>query len=383
MQKAQTNVSFTHAKRTVVSGLIIGSVWALFSSMGWAQTYYVQPGDSLYSIAARYGTSITALQQSNGLKSSTLYPGQALNISPGGSVSGSGSSYTVQSGDSLFLISQRFGISVDALKKANNLSSNYLLTGQRLTIPSSTGSGTSSSSTYRVQSGDSLFLIAQKYGITVDALKQANQLTSTQLWVGQSLKIPSSGGTGTSSSANYTVKSGDTLYLIAKQYGISLNALLSANGMSSNTVLYPGQRLVIPKSTTGTVSSGGNFNLSQSDIDLLARLVSAESSGEPFNGQVAVAATILNRLRDPRYPKSIPGIVYQIDYGRYQYSPVLDGRINLPASASAYKAVQTALSGVDPSNGANGFYNPAKTVNQWVRSNPVTAVIGNHVFFSY
>lgn len=368
-------------KKTVVSGLIIGSL-AMIHSIGWAQTYYVQQGDSLYNIAARYGTTITALQQSNGLTSTSLYPGQALNISSQGSTSGTASSYTVKSGDSLFLIAQRYGISVDALKSANNLSSNYLVTGQRLTIPSS-GSGTSTPSTYRVQSGDSLFLIAQKYGITVEALKQANQLSSNSLWVGQSLKIPSK-GTSSSGSSNYTVRSGDTLYLIAKQCGVSLDALLKANSLSSYSSIYPGQRLVIPGSSSGgSGSSGSNYNLSQSDLDLLARLVSAESGGESFSGQVAVAATILARLRDPRYPNTIPGIVYQVDNGCYQYSPVLDGRINQAASASAYKAVQSALSGVDPSNGANGFYNPAKTTNQWVRSHPVTAVIGDHVFFSY
>jgi N-acetylmuramoyl-L-alanine amidase len=115
----------------------------------------------------------------------------------------------------------------------------------------------------------------------------------------------------------------------------------------------------------------------------LARLVSAESAGEPFQGQVAVAATILNRLEDPRYPNTIPGVVYQVESGRYQYSPVLDGRINLPATPGAYQAIEQALTGADPSNGANGFYNPAKTTNQWVRMQPVTATIGGHVFFKY
>jgi N-acetylmuramoyl-L-alanine amidase len=124
------------------------------------------------------------------------------------------------------------------------------------------------------------------------------------------------------------------------------------------------------------------LNLSQRDIDLLAKLVTAESDGEPFEGQVAVAATILNRLQDPLYPKTIPGIIYQVDNGRYQYSPVLDGRINQAASASAYRAVLLACSGWDPSNGANGFYNPTKTTNQWVTSQPVTVTIGRHIFFN-
>lgn len=307
--------------------LILGTL-SIAVSIAWAQTYYVQPGDSLYQIAARFGTTVSSLQQSNGLRNNSIYPGQALYVSPGAvPVSGNSTSYSVRPGDSLFLLSQRFGVSIDALKQANNLSSNYLYVGQKLALP---GSNNTSSSGYQVQAGDSLFLIARKYGITVEALLKANNLS----------------------------------------YGESI---------------HPGQRLLIPQGNSGGNASSSyyNFNLSQNDIDLLARLVSAESDGEPFEGQVAVAATILNRLRDPRYPKTIPEIVYQVDNGCYQYSPVLDGRINLPANSSSYKAVQSAISGWDPSNGGNGFYNPDKTTSQWVRSHPVTAAIGNHVFFSY
>lgn len=315
-------------KKVIISSVILGSV--IFSgSIIYGQTYYVQPGDSLYSIAARYGTTISALQQSNGLTSSMLYPGQALAISSQGSVSKNATTtYTVKAGDSLFLIAQRYGISVNSLKSANNLSSDYLTVGKQLTIPKASTTSTSNYTTYSVKSGDSLFLIAQKYGITVADLKQANQLWSNTIWTGQTLKIPTS-----------TVSAGSTTYY--------------------------------------------NYTLSSSDLDLLARLVSAESSGEPFAGQVAVAATILHRLTDSRYPNTIAGIVYQVDNGCYQYSPVLDGRINLAASASAVNAVKQALSGWDPSNGANGFYNPSKTTNKWVRSQTVTATIGDHVFFSY
>ncbi|MCL6588920.1 MAG: LysM peptidoglycan-binding domain-containing protein [Firmicutes bacterium] len=293
-------------------------------SIVWGQIYYVQPGDSLYSIAARYGTTVSAIQTANGLRSGVIYPGQALNITSAPVNAPNSSYYTVQPGDTLFLIAQRYGVTVSELKRINNLYSDYLVAGRTLAIPASNPS--SNATMYQVQYGDTLYLIAKRYGTTVTALKEANGIYGNEIRPGQTLKIP----------------------------------------VSEN--------------------SGGNYPnpyLSQADLDLLARLVSAEAGGEPFEGQVAVAATILNRLRDPRYPKTISGIIYQVDAGRYQYSPVLDGRINLPASSSAYRAVQSALSGWDPSNGANGFYNPTKTVNQWVRSQPVTAVIGNHVFFSY
>jgi N-acetylmuramoyl-L-alanine amidase len=290
-----------------------------------AQTYYVQPGDSLYQVATRYGTSITNLQSLNQLQSLNLYPGQALQI---GAMGGTNQSnyHIVSSGDSLYLIAQRYQVSVAALKKSNNLSGDSLLAGEKLIIPAAAGG--------------------------------ANKI------------------------ANYTVKAEDTLYLIAKRNQISLSALLSLNRLNSSAVLRPGQVLQLP-AASGSGLRSASPSLSQNDIELLARLVSAESAGEPFQGQVAVAATILNRFKDERYPKTIPGIIYQINYGCYQYSPVLDGRINQPATASAYRAVTMALSGWDPSNGANGFYNPDKTTSRWVRSHPMTATIGNHVFFNY
>ncbi len=121
--------------------------------------------------------------------------------------------------------------------------------------------------------------------------------------------------------------------------------------------------------------------LSPEEMDLFARLVHAEAAGEPFVGQVAVAASVLNRVKDPRYPDTVREVILQVIDDYYQYSPVLDGRINLPANDSAYRAVRLALLGLDPTGGATGFYNPALTDDQWVRTRPVTKKIGNHVFF--
>lgn len=123
------------------------------------------------------------------------------------------------------------------------------------------------------------------------------------------------------------------------------------------------------------------IRLSPDDLGLLARLVHAEAAGEPFEGQVAVAATVLNRLKDSRYPGTVREVILQVINGFYQYSPVLDGKINTPANKSAYRAVRLALLGLDPSEGATGFYNPSLTADNWVRSQAVTKRIGNHVFY--
>jgi LysM repeat protein len=376
-------------KKQLVTGFSV--VILLWGGIVWGQTYYVQPGDSLYMIAARYGVAIAHLQQNNGLTTGAVYPGQALNIMPQSLVGNSGLTYITKPGDSLLLIAQRYGITETALQQTNNLTDSSLTAGRQLVIP--VGAATTEAVVvHQVQAGESLYLIAKKYGVSLTALKKANQITDNTVWAGTILKIPSTALTSAGATATHIVKSGDNLYYIARKYGIDPQLLLHANYLSDYAVLYPGQRLIIPKcladsSDTSDLDAGvavyANFHLSQSDLDLFARLVTAEANGESFAGQVAVAATILHRLTDARYPKTIPEIVYQVVDGCYQYSPVLDDRINETATQSAYQAIWQALNGNDPSNGANGFYNPAKTTNQWVRSQTVTATIGNHVFFSY
>ena len=124
------------------------------------------------------------------------------------------------------------------------------------------------------------------------------------------------------------------------------------------------------------------MKLSPEDLDLFARLVHAEAAGEPFDGQVAVAASVINLVKNPRYPDTVREVILEVIDGYYQYSPVLDGRVKLPANKSAQRAVRLALLGLDPTGGATGFYNPELTDDKWVRSQSVTKRIGNHIFFS-
>lgn len=122
---------------------------------------------------------------------------------------------------------------------------------------------------------------------------------------------------------------------------------------------------------------------SQEEIDMLARIARAEAEGETTIGKQAVAATVLNRVLSDRYPNSISSVIYQRVNGRYQYSPVADGRIRLAPQKADYQAAYQALAGSDPSYGATGFFNAAKTRDSWVRSHPVTTIIGGHTFFYY
>ncbi len=114
------------------------------------------------------------------------------------------------------------------------------------------------------------------------------------------------------------------------------------------------------------------------DLQLLARCVNGEARGEPYEGQVAVAAVILNRVKHPSFPNTIPGVIYQ----RGAFTATVDGQINVPISSNStvYKACQDAMNGWDPTGGAIYYYNPAKTTNKWIFSREVIKIIGKHRF---
>ncbi len=127
-------------------------------------------------------------------------------------------------------------------------------------------------------------------------------------------------------------------------------------------------------SGSSSVSSSGSY--STSEINLIARAVYGEARGESYTGQVAVAAVILNRVRSSSFPNSVSGVVYQ----NGAFDAVSDGQINLSPNDTALKAARDAAAGWDPTNGAIYYYNPKTATNQWIRSRPVVATIGRHVF---
>ena len=122
----------------------------------------------------------------------------------------------------------------------------------------------------------------------------------------------------------------------------------------------------------GTGSSSTNSN----DVNLLARLVYGEARGEPYAGQVAVAAVVLNRVKSSSFPNTIAGVIYQ----RGAFNVVDDGQINLSPNSTAKKAAQDALNGWDPSYGAIYYFNPNTATNKWIWSRPTTVTIGKHRF---
>lgn len=121
-------------------------------------------------------------------------------------------------------------------------------------------------------------------------------------------------------------------------------------------------------------SQGGSSG--SGDLNLLAHLVYGEARGEPYVGQVAVAAVVLNRTRDNRFPKTIAGVIYQPG----AFDAVSDGQINLQPNKTAYNAARDALNGWDPSHGCVYYYNPATATSKWIWSRPILLKIGNHNF---
>ncbi|AGK98813.1 cell wall hydrolase [Clostridium pasteurianum] len=245
-------------------------------------------------------------------------------------------------------------------------------------------------STYTVESGDSLFKIGKLFNTSYTQIAKDNNLSGDMIYPNQVLKI---------SADTYTVKKSDSLFLISQKFNISLASLRKANNRWTDTI-YPGETFNIPSASkvntatetaSGTKSSVKSNNTSaatdtssktaysQADIDLLARLINSEAEGEPYNAKVAVGAVVLNRIADSRFPNTINSVIYQIDSGHYQFTPVLNGTINKPASQDSIKAAYAALKGEDPTKGAVYYFDDSAT-NKWLWSKPIALRIDKMIF---
>lgn len=155
-----------------------------------------------------------------------------------------------------------------------------------------------------------------------------------------------------------------------KADGVVGKSTYKALGMTSSYEILAGQ-------TSGNTTNGqatGGF--SSSEVYLLAKTVYAEGRGEPYTGQVAIAAVVLNRVRDKAFPNTISGVVYQ----KHAFTAVTDGQINLEPNATAMKAAKDAINGWDPTGGALYYYNPAVATSSWIFDRQTVTVIGKHVF---
>ena len=234
--------------------------------------YFVRSGDSLSVIAKRFNVSVDSIKTVNGLTTNTIFVGQKLNLPF--------YTYTVRSGDSLSVIAKRFHTTSENLQSYNQLTSTTIFIGQKIKIPRTTAAPTvtapppptsvvtNQTGTYTVVSGDSLSVIAKKLGTTVDTIRSLNGLTSNIIYIGQVLKVPATQTTSPTTqppsepvpkeptvtqpapgqtTTTYTVVSGDSLSVIAKRLGITVDQIKQQNNLTTD-VIYIGQTLQIPQS---------------------------------------------------------------------------------------------------------------------------------------
>ncbi len=218
-----------------------------------SEQYTVQRGDTLYSISKKFNISINKLKELNNLESNTILPGQKLIIKEPTNPP-QPTTYKVQKGDTLYSISQKFNTTVDEIKRLNNISSNNIYINQDLYIPSTNtlpstplpippinDDENEEYSEYIVQKGDSLWKISRDYNISVKDLIELNNLTTTTLQIGDKLLVPIQ----TNNEKTYIVKRGDTLWSIAKENNITVNELKEKNNLATN-LLSIGQTIIIP-----------------------------------------------------------------------------------------------------------------------------------------
>lgn len=228
--------------------------------------------------------------------------------------------------------------------------------------------GSAYAESYTVLDGDSLYKIGTLFNTPADTIAGDNKLSGSEIYPGQSLYVRAD---------TYTVKTGDSLYLIAKGHGVALEALRKANNKWDD-MIYPGQSLLLPGAAASN-SQTASASYTQSELDLLARLITAEAQGEPYQAQVGVGAVVLNRVKDSRFPNTISSVIYEVSGGYHQFTPVKNGWINKPATETSKKAAYDALQGSDPSNGAVYYFDDSAT-NKWLWSKPIKARIGRMVF---
>ncbi|SHJ90540.1 LysM domain-containing protein [Hathewaya proteolytica DSM 3090] len=247
---------------------------------------------------------------------------------------------------------------------------------------------------YTVQQGDSLYKIGQRYNISYENIMKDNNLKSTLIYPGQKLYV------NDNVKVTYTVVKGDSLYKIAKKYGTTVQAIKSLNNLKSD-MIYPGQVFVIKGSNTPSTTekpennvvtpkpvdpnekftSKSGVSYTQSELDLLSRLIKAEAGGESYNTQLAVGAVVINRVKNAGFPNTIKDVIYEVSYGYYQFTPVLNGEINKPGNEQSLNAAKEALNGTDPTNGALYFFDNTVT-NNWLLSKP-RALVEKNMIFAY
>ncbi|MBQ3475618.1 MAG: LysM peptidoglycan-binding domain-containing protein [Bacilli bacterium] len=219
-----------------------------------SEEYIVQRGDTLWNISKKLDTTVDELKKLNNLNSNLLFVGQVLKVPSYESATDTNVTYIVKKGDTLYSIASRFNTTVNSLKELNNLKSDSLSIGQSIIIPETTSVITPSEdeiinegSVYVVEKGDTLYSIAKKFNTTVDKIKNTNSIVNDILTIGMNLLIPTNGNT-LEDIIIHTVESGDSLWSLANKYNTTVNDIKQLNNLLSD-LLIVGQKLQVKRNT--------------------------------------------------------------------------------------------------------------------------------------
>lgn len=258
--------------------------------------------------------------------------------------------HTAVKGDSLYKISKAYDTTVTNLMVANNLKNYDLSIGQLINIPGEK---------YTVQLGDTLFKISQKYDISLFKLRQANNIWTNYIYVGQVLEIPLPLTEIKEESAPVT-----------KEPEIVEEPKVVEQPVVEQPIV---EEQVVEKPIEETQ------NYTAEELDLLARLIMAETESQPYEAKVAVGAVVMNRVKSGLFAPTISGVINQNINGYYQFTPIENGWIKRAANEESIKAAKEALNGVDNTNGALFYYDDS-TTNQWILSKPIAVQYGRMIY---
>ncbi|MGM0414265.1 MAG: cell wall hydrolase [Bacillota bacterium] len=271
--------------------------------------------------------------------------------------------YTVQEGDSFYEIASKYNISIDRLSSWNGLNSNGVIRpGDDLEIPLEDDEPVErdfNKNFLEDNDNDDFDLSTENsYAVNVNANVQPDldDISEDDL-------------------VTYYVKSGDSLYEIARTYNTSTSLIIALNNLDNHSIR-PGDKLQVPAKDL-TERQLLARSISNQELELLARAINGEARGEPYLGQVAVGAVIINRVISNQFPDTIKEVIMQDG----QFCIVEDGQINLTPSPTTRQAAKEAVNGRDPTDRALYFYNPEKSNEQeWMARRDVIIRIGNHIF---
>lgn len=275
--------------------------------------------------------------------------------------------YVIQNEDTLSEIAEDYGISTARLMEYNNLNAESIIkVGQELLIPD------------RVEKDkveDNIFdnKLFNRDSEVVELRLDVGSVYSVRINPGQ--QLPDISDIPRDRIISYHVGVGDTLYDLARSFNTSVGVLMALNNMDRST-LKVGDIIRLPINNLTPRQVLAKI-VSEEDIELLARVIYGEARGEPFIGQVAVGAVVINRVLSDYFPDTFREVIYQ----RRQFSAVADGQFYLRPNSTAYRAAREALSGTDPTMGSMYYYNP-KTANHqwWFEQRRMMVTIGDHVF---